>query len=98
MNVSASHVTKRAAELRLAFDRAFAEPARRDTTPREDLLAVRVGTLTCAMRLSEISGLFADKNSAWESAERAGETLAEHVVNTITSDREVPSTITPSVR
>ena len=61
MNVSVSHVTKRAAELRLAFDRAFAEPPRIDTTSKEDLLAIRVGAQAYAMRLSEISGLFADK-------------------------------------
>jgi chemotaxis signal transduction protein len=55
------HVTNRAAELRLAFDRGFAEPVHRDTTPKEDLLAVRVGAQAYAMRLSEITGLFADK-------------------------------------
>jgi purine-binding chemotaxis protein CheW len=54
-------IAGRAAELRLAFDRAFAEPVRLDTALREDLLAVRVDTQAFAIRLSEIAGLFADK-------------------------------------
>jgi purine-binding chemotaxis protein CheW len=61
MSGALSHVTKRAAELRLAFDRTFAEPVRLDTTLKEDLLAIRVGTQACAMRVSEIAGLFADR-------------------------------------
>jgi chemotaxis signal transduction protein len=61
MSAAPSHVTQRAAELRLAFDRGFAEPARRDTTIRASLLAVRVGAEGYALRLSEITGLFADK-------------------------------------
>jgi chemotaxis signal transduction protein len=56
-------VTGRAAELRLAFDRAYAAPARPDKALTEDLLAVRVGTQAFAIRLSEISGLFADKTT-----------------------------------
>jgi chemotaxis signal transduction protein len=54
-------IAGRAAELRLAFDRAFAEPVRADTTLNEDLLAIRVETQAFAIRLSEITGLFADK-------------------------------------
>jgi chemotaxis signal transduction protein len=54
-------VAGRAAELRLAFDRSFAEPARLETAPRGRLLAVRIATQAFAIRLSEISGLFADK-------------------------------------
>ena len=54
-------VAGRAAELRLAFDRAYAEPAHLDKALTEDLLAIRVGTQAFAIRLSEISGLFADK-------------------------------------
>jgi chemotaxis signal transduction protein len=61
MSALEAGVAGRAAELRLAFDRAFAEPVRLDTTLREDLLAVRVDTQAFAIRLSEISGLFADK-------------------------------------
>jgi chemotaxis signal transduction protein len=61
MNAPLSGVAGRAAELRQAFDRAFAEPVRFDTTSKEDLLAVRVATQAFAIRLSEISGLFAGK-------------------------------------
>jgi purine-binding chemotaxis protein CheW len=61
MSASASVVAGRAAELRLAFDRGFAEPVRLDAAIREALLAVRVDTQAFAIRLSEISGLFADK-------------------------------------
>jgi chemotaxis signal transduction protein len=61
MSAPRSGVAGRAAELRLAFDRAFAEPVRLDTALKEDLLAVRVETQAFAIRLSEISGLFADK-------------------------------------
>jgi chemotaxis signal transduction protein len=61
MSAALSHITQRAAELRLAFDRTFAEPVRLDTTFKEDFLAVRVGTQACAMRVSEITGLFADR-------------------------------------
>jgi purine-binding chemotaxis protein CheW len=61
MNVPLSGMTGRAEELRLAFDRAFAEPVRPDTTFKEDLLAVRIEAQGYAIRLSEISGLYADK-------------------------------------
>jgi chemotaxis signal transduction protein len=61
MSDARSHVMERAAELRFAFDRAFGEPLQIDTTAKEDLLAIRAGGQACAMRLSEITGLFADK-------------------------------------
>jgi chemotaxis signal transduction protein len=51
----------RAAALRDAFDRVFAEPHPPDPPPREDLLAIRVATEPYALRLSEIAGLFADR-------------------------------------
>jgi chemotaxis signal transduction protein len=56
-----SAVSGRAAELRLAFDRSFADPVRLDTAATQALLAIRVGAEPYAMRLSEIAGLFADK-------------------------------------
>jgi chemotaxis signal transduction protein len=56
-----SSAIARAAEMRLAFDRAFADPARLDTTAAESLLAIRIGAQACAIRLSEITGLFVDK-------------------------------------
>jgi chemotaxis signal transduction protein len=55
------HASGRAAELRLAFDHGFAQPIRIDTAFKEDLLAIRAGGQPHAIRLSEISGLFADK-------------------------------------
>jgi chemotaxis signal transduction protein len=61
MSDISSGVGERAAELRLAFDRVFAEPIRLDTTAKEDLLAIRIGTQAFAIRLSEITGLFADR-------------------------------------
>ena len=61
MSAAASSIAERAAELRLAFDRGFAERAGLGRGIREALLAVRVDTQPFAIRLSEISGLFADK-------------------------------------
>jgi chemotaxis signal transduction protein len=61
MSETLSGITARAAQLRLAFDASFAEPVRLDTTLKEDLLAVRIGKQAFAIRLSEITGLFAGK-------------------------------------
>ena len=55
------NLSPRAAALRAAFDRSFAEPPRLDLTPMEDLLAVRIGDDVFAIRLSEIAGLYAGK-------------------------------------
>jgi len=54
-------LSSRAAELRHAFDRTFAEPRRTDTPSTEDFLAIRVESEPYAVRLSEIAGLFVDK-------------------------------------
>lgn len=51
----------RAAALRDAFDRAFAEPPPPDPPALADLLAIRVGAEPYALRFSEIAGLFADR-------------------------------------
>jgi chemotaxis signal transduction protein len=61
VNESLSGVAGRAVELRLAFDRSFAEPVRVDTAIKQELLAIRVGAELYAIRLSEITGLFVDK-------------------------------------
>ena len=61
MNDVSLRLADRAEELRQAFDRSFAVPPRIDTTPTEDLLAIRVGSEACAIRLPEIAGLYADK-------------------------------------
>ncbi len=58
---ASSRLTERAAELRSAFDRGFAAPLRVDTAAKQELLAIRVGAEPYVVRLSEISGLFADK-------------------------------------
>ncbi len=50
---------ERAAELRLAFDRSFAEARPPDPPPSEDLIAIRLGAEPYALRLSEVSGVFA---------------------------------------
>jgi purine-binding chemotaxis protein CheW len=51
----------RAAELRAAFDRSFAEAARADDQVSHDLIAIRVGAEPFAMRLTDVAGLFADR-------------------------------------
>jgi purine-binding chemotaxis protein CheW len=54
----------RVAELRRAFDRSFAEAPPSRTTALEDLLDVRIGATPYALRITEISGLFADTRIA----------------------------------
>ena len=54
-------IAEQAAHMRAAFDRSFAEAPHRDTTVRHDFLAVGIGADVYAIRLSEVSGLFADK-------------------------------------
>jgi chemotaxis signal transduction protein len=54
-------LASRADEMRQAFDRTFAEAARRDMTPMENLLAFSLGAEHWALRLSEIAGLFVDR-------------------------------------
>ena len=61
MNFPPSRLNDRAAELRRAFDRSFAERARADAAPTEDFLAIRIASDSYAIRCSEISGLVADK-------------------------------------
>jgi chemotaxis signal transduction protein len=61
MSDGVSQVTDRAAELRGAFDRVFAEARPPAPPPSEDLLAIRVASEPYALRLAEIAGLFADR-------------------------------------
>lgn len=61
MNDQDSPLAERAAELRRAFDRAFAEAPAHVSTRVEDFLAIRVGPDPYAVRLAEISGLYADR-------------------------------------
>jgi len=61
MTGASSQLALRVAELRAAFDRAFAAPVRTGAAVRHDLLAIRVDAEPCAIRLSEVGGLFADR-------------------------------------
>ena len=51
----------RAAEMRHAFDRTFAEPPRTELRETESFLAVRLGDDPYAIRLTETAGLFSDR-------------------------------------
>jgi chemotaxis signal transduction protein len=61
VSAAAGSLATRAADLRLAFDRSFAEPPRAKTEAPVDLLAIYLGAQAFALRLSEITGLFAGK-------------------------------------
>ena len=61
MSNGPSGLAGRAGELRSAFDRAFAEEVHREVVQTEDLLALRVGAESYALRLSEIAGLYVDR-------------------------------------
>jgi chemotaxis signal transduction protein len=61
MSIAASGLAERAAELRSTFDRAFAVPLRAEGAAKTDLIAIRVGSEPCAIRLTDIAGLFADR-------------------------------------
>jgi chemotaxis signal transduction protein len=65
MSVSAVLINDRAAELREAFDRSFAQVARSEAGAAENLLGIRVGADPYVLRLGELSGLFADKKITW---------------------------------
>ena len=62
-----SHARERATQLRRDFDRSFADPPPAEIAVAEDLLAIRLGTLDFALRLSEIAGLFAGPRDNWLS-------------------------------
>lgn len=61
MSGGQARVNERAAQLREAFDRSFAESPRTGVVAVHDLLAIRVGTHRYVVRLAELSGLTADK-------------------------------------
>ncbi len=61
MNPNEHGHSETAAALQLDFDRSFSEPKRTGTAVSDDLLAVRLGTDSYALRFSEIAGLFSDK-------------------------------------
>lgn len=61
MSNQVSSLGEKAAELRRAFDRVFAQAPAPASTAVEDFLAIRVGPDGYAVRLAEISGLYADR-------------------------------------
>jgi purine-binding chemotaxis protein CheW len=61
MNQEKTMLDKRASELRLAFDRSFAQAPAGDSVPTEAFLAIGAGGDDYALRLTDISGLHADK-------------------------------------
>jgi purine-binding chemotaxis protein CheW len=61
MSEATSGLTGRAEDLKLAFDRAFAEPRRGDATPMESLIGFSLASEPYALRLSEIGGVFVDR-------------------------------------
>jgi purine-binding chemotaxis protein CheW len=61
MTTNESKVMERAIAMRGEFDRAFAAPVQLGETRGEELLAIRAGGQLCAVRLSAIAGLYADK-------------------------------------
>lgn len=60
-SLSETPVSERAAELRRAFDRSFAETPRGDPPETIDFLVVKVGGDDLMLRLAEIAGVYADK-------------------------------------
>jgi purine-binding chemotaxis protein CheW len=54
----------RAADMRKAFDRAFAEPPPPEAEASGDYLGIRIGGTAYAVALSEIGAVFADKKIA----------------------------------
>jgi len=65
MSVGQAHTNDRAAELRDAFDRVFAQAPSPEAGAMESLLTIRIGANPYALRLKEVSGLFADKKVTW---------------------------------
>jgi chemotaxis signal transduction protein len=55
----------RVADLREAFDRSFAQAPSTEAAAGQNLLAIRVGADPYALRLADVSGLFADKKVTW---------------------------------
>jgi chemotaxis signal transduction protein len=60
MSKPAEAIADRAAELRRAFDRSFAEPAVAATADGLDLIAIRVAGVSYAARLDQIGGVHVD--------------------------------------
>lgn len=67
-----SDLDERTAELRRAFDRAFASPPAAVSVDTEDLLAIRVGGDPHTIRLRDVSGIVADRRIVGIPAAAAG--------------------------
>lgn len=61
MTIDRPHDSDHAAGLREAFDRSFAQATATDTEPVANVLAIRIGADPYALRLTDVSGLFAGK-------------------------------------
>jgi chemotaxis signal transduction protein len=61
MMQASSRTAQRAAELRLDFDRSFADPLSVAGAAIQHFLAIRLDAQHFALRLADISGLFAEK-------------------------------------
>lgn len=61
MTTSDTREIDRVTGLREAFDRSFAQAPSREVAAVENLLAIRVGADPYVLRMTEVSGLFADK-------------------------------------
>jgi chemotaxis signal transduction protein len=62
MREDRSELAGRARQLAQAFDATFAEAPHTDAQKFEDVLAIRLGGEAHALRLSEVAGLFAQRN------------------------------------
>ena len=56
-----ARMNDRAADLRQAFDRSFAQAPNAEAAALENVLAIRVGADRYVLRLADVSGLYADK-------------------------------------
>jgi len=61
MTTSDAREIDRVTELREAFDRSFAQAPSTEAAAVENLLAIKVGADPYVLRMTEVSGLFADK-------------------------------------
>lgn len=61
MSIETDRITDRADGLRQAFDRSFALARNAEPAPVDDLLAIRLGDDPYLLRVSGITGLFADR-------------------------------------
>jgi chemotaxis signal transduction protein len=61
MSDTRSRLTGRVEQSRLEFDQSFAQDTRGYLRSRENVLAIGLGSERCAVRLSDVAGVFADR-------------------------------------